>query len=160
MAGAGFWILDSDWPHLRPAAAPPDLIGQSSPLGQRYSHMGRVGKEKAGARQSKAVSLWDVGVGGGAKKLDVIRSPSIYRKPIPDVGQVVGSSRRWVASKAANSIQTVYCIFLVKSPEIKKIQAFSNSSSKRYFNTFLLCCVIVVVVARRVVNNGYSFHTP
>lgn len=91
--------LDSNWPRLHPAAAPPDLIGQSSPLGQRYSHTGwkREGRS-ASQRLSKAVSLWDVDVGGGTKELDVTHSPSIYRKLIPDVSQVVGSSRRLAAS--------------------------------------------------------------
>lgn len=47
---------------------------------------------------------------------------------------------------------------MVKSPEIKKIQAFS----KRYFNTVMLCHVNVIIVTPRVVqpvNNGYTVHT-
>lgn len=135
------------------ALQPPYLIGQSSPLGQLELEKRR--QERRSEAEQSHVIMGCGRRGGGDQKARC----HLFAQYLQEADSRCESGGRLLdgprpCSEAADAIQTGCRIFMVKSPEIKRIQALSNCSSKRYFNTFLLGCVIVVIVARRVVQPG------
>lgn len=159
--------LDSYWPHLHPAAAPPDLIGQSSPLGQRYSHMGRVGQEKAGAPVRDRAKPCHYGMWVlGAQKARC-HSFAQYLQEADSRCESGGWFLKTMgcvpAARPLTRYKQVIASLWLKAPKERKFKLFPIVRPKDTLTRFCFVVLLLLLLPTEwsnQVNNGYTVHTP